>query len=74
MASKAAYYGTKPALNSATQAAAVTDVAALTSSNATGGDAPTEAEYNALRADVVAIRTTMNSLLAKLRTAGLLAP
>lgn len=54
------------------QAAAVANAAALTSAAATGGEAPTEAEYNALRVDVVAVRTTVNALLASLRTAGLL--
>ena len=62
----AAYYGTKP------RGAAVTDAAAMTSAAATGGDAPTEAEYNALRTDVVNLRTTVNALLASLRAAGLL--
>ncbi|TDD37888.1 hypothetical protein E1287_07475 [Actinomadura sp. KC06] len=52
------------------QGAAVSDVAALTSSAASGGEAPTEAEYNALRTDVAAIRTTVNALLASLRAAG----
>lgn len=69
---KAAYYGTKPALDSATQAAAVADVAALTSAAITGGESPTEAEHNAVRADLVATRTTLNALLASLRTAGLI--
>lgn len=55
------------------QAAAQADVAALTSSAATGGDAPTEGEHNAVRADLVATRTVLNSLLAKLRTAGIIA-
>jgi hypothetical protein len=54
------------------QAAAQADVAALTSATITGGEPPTEAEYNALRADLVATRTTLNSLLAKLRTAGVI--
>ncbi len=54
------------------QAAVVADAAALTSSAATGGDSPTEAEHNALRADVVALRTTVNALLASLRTANLI--
>lgn len=54
------------------QGAAVADAAALTSANASGGESPTEAEYNALRADVVAIRTTLNALLVSLRTANLL--
>lgn len=44
-----------------------TDAGALTSAAATGGDAPTEAEYNALRADVVALRTKVNQLLAAMR-------
>lgn len=72
MGTRAAYFGTKPALASASKAAAVADVAALTSAAATGGDAPTEAEHNAVRADMVAVRTTVNALLASLRTAGLL--
>lgn len=69
---RAAYYGTKPALADALQAVAVADLPALTSAAATGGDAPTEAEYNALRVDVSANRTKVNALLAALRTAGLL--
>ena len=55
-------------------AAAVADLGAMTSAAATGGDAPTEAEYNALRVDAAAVRTKVNALLASLRTAGLLAP
>lgn len=77
------------------QGAAVTDQAALTaaapaaltSADASGGEAPTEAEYNALRADVVALHTQLtaavadavvarakvNALLASLRTAALIA-
>ena len=54
-------------------AANVTDASALTSSAATGGDAPTEAEYNALRTDVSNLRTTVNALLASLRSAGAIA-
>ncbi len=54
------------------QGAAVADVAAITSSAATGGESPTEAEHNAVRTDVAAVRTTVNALLASLRTAGLL--
>lgn len=57
----------------ATQGVAVTDVAALTSTAASGGDSPTEAEHNALRADVVAIRTTLLALQDSLRDAGLIA-
>jgi hypothetical protein len=56
------------------QAAAQVDAVAMTSAAATGGDAPTEAEYNALRTDVVNLRNTVNSLLGKLRTGGVIAP
>jgi hypothetical protein len=55
------------------QGVAVADAAAFTSAAATGGDAPTEAEYNALRTDALAVRTTLNALLASLRTAGVIA-
>jgi hypothetical protein len=55
------------------QAAAQTDVGAVTSVVAAGAT-PTKAEYDALRVDVLAIRTVVNSLLAKLRTAGVIAP
>lgn len=55
-----------------TQAAAQADVAALTSAQISGGEPPTEAEYNALQADLAATRTVLNSLLAKLRTAGII--
>ncbi len=51
---------------------AVADVGALTSSAATGGDSPTEAEHNAVRTDVAAVRTTVNALLASLRAANLI--
>jgi len=54
-------------------ALAVADLGALTSAQITGGESPTEAEHNALQADVAAIRTKVNALLASLRTAGLLA-
>ncbi len=54
------------------QGAAVADVAALTSAAITGGESPTEAEHNAVRADAVAIRTTVNALLASLRAAGVI--
>lgn len=56
------------------QGAAVADAGALTSAAATGGDAPTEAEYNALRTDVSNLRTKVNALLGVLRDAGLIAP
>lgn len=47
--------------NAGTQASAITDATA-----ATGGDAPTEAEYNALV-------TKLNSVLAALRGVGIIA-
>lgn len=52
-------------------AAAQADAAALTAVAAVA--APTKAEYDALLADVTALRTAHNGLLAKLRTAGVLA-
>ncbi|MGC4891080.1 hypothetical protein [Micromonospora sp. DT227] len=55
------------------RAAAVADAAALTSVVA-AGSAPTKAEYDALRADVSALRTKLNAALAALRTAGVIAP
>lgn len=63
--------------------AAVADAAALTSVDGTaitGGESPTEAEHNALiaefnklRTDVEAVRTTLNTLLARERAHGLIA-
>ncbi len=72
MSKRIAYAG-DIALGNATVAAAVADASALTSSAATGGDSPTEAEYNALRTDVAALRTKLNALLASQRAAGQLA-
>jgi hypothetical protein len=63
-----------PAGEDFTAAAAQTDVAALTSAQLTGGESPTQAEHNALQADVAAVRTVLNSLLAKLRTSGAVTP
>ena len=54
------------------QAAAVTDAGALTSAAITGGESPTEAEHNAVQADVAALRTKLNALLGALRTAGVI--
>lgn len=54
------------------QAAAQADVGAVTSVVAAGAT-PTKAEYDALRVDALATRTVLNSLLAKLRTAGIIA-
>lgn len=56
-----------------TQGVAVTSPAAIGSAAATGGDAPTEAEYNLLRTDVVNSRTALTNLLTSLRNAGLIA-
>lgn len=56
-----------------TQAAASADAPALTSAVISGGESPTEAEYNLLRADLVATRSALNTALAALRTAGILA-
>lgn len=55
------------------QAAAQTDVGAVTSTVA-AGSTPTKAEFDALRVDALATRTVLNALLAKLRTAGIVAP
>lgn len=55
------------------RAAARADVAAATSAQISGGEDPTQAEYNALQADYVALRTAFNDLLAKLRTANVIA-
>jgi len=55
----------------AAQAAAQADVGAVTSVVAAGA-APTKAEYDALRVDALATRTALNSLLGKLRTAGVI--
>lgn len=60
-------FGTLPA-----QAAVQTDVGAVTSVVAAAGT-PTKAEYDALRVDALATRTVLNALLAKLRTAGVIA-
>jgi hypothetical protein len=56
----------------AVPAANQADVAALTQAAITGGESPTEAEFNALRDDHAATRTVVNALLAKLKTAGLM--
>ena len=40
--------------------------AAMTSSNAAGS--PTQGEYDALRADVVALRSTVEDLMTELKT------
>lgn len=65
--------GTPFAANQSDQMPVQADIAALTQAAITGGESPTEAEFNALRADHAATRTAVNSLLAKLKTAGLMA-
>lgn len=55
-----------------TQGAAVPDAPALTSSDA-AGETPTGEEYDALRADVAALRATVLALQASLRDAGFIA-
>lgn len=54
-------------------AALVAAPAAMTQAAITGGEAPTEAEFNALRADVSALRTTVANTLVELKAAGLMA-
>jgi hypothetical protein len=54
------------------QAAAQADMAAATAAAAAGAT-PTKAEFDKVVVDLAAARTTINGLLAKLRTAGLIA-
>lgn len=54
------------------QGVAVADQAALTAAASVG--VPTKVEFDKVVADAVAARTTLNALLASLRTAGVLAP
>jgi hypothetical protein len=54
------------------QTAAVTNAAAATAAAAAGAT-PTKAEFDALLADVNALRTKLNALLAAMRTSGQLA-
>lgn len=63
MANRAAYYGDKPALASATKAAAVADVAT----------ANADATYGQPEADLInELKTKLNAALAALRAAGLM--
>ena len=57
--------------NEAPRGAAVADAAALTAANA-AGDAPTDEEFDALVADVTALRTKLNELLGALRDTNLI--
>jgi hypothetical protein len=61
------------AARKAKQTASVADASAITSVAAAGAN-PTKAEYDALRNDVIALRTKVNALLAAMRTSGQLAP
>ncbi len=54
------------------QTAAVTNAAAATAA-AAAGPTPTKAAYDALLADVNALRTKLNALLAAMRTSGQMA-
>lgn len=60
------------ALREGTSADTVAAPAAMTQAAITGGESPTEAEFNALRADVVALRATVAALLTSLKAAGLM--
>lgn len=54
------------------QAAAQTDMAAVTTTAAAGAN-PTKAEFDKVVTDLAAARTTINGLLAKLRASGVIA-
>lgn len=63
--------GTPFAASTFKQVAARSDAAAATSTAAAGAN-PTKAEFDALRNDYLALRTVVNDLLAKMRTAEVL--
>ncbi|MCC9154901.1 hypothetical protein LZP81_30820 [Streptomyces parvulus] len=54
------------------QAAAQSDMVAVTTTAAAGAN-PTKAEFDKVVTDLAAARTTINGLLAKLRSAGIIA-
>ena len=60
------------ALRDASQSATQADTAALTSA-AAAGSTPTKAEFDKVVADLATIRTAQNALLAKLKSAGIMA-
>jgi hypothetical protein len=60
------------AAGQASQGVAVADQAALTAAASVG--VPTKVEFDKVVVDLAAARTTLNALLASLRTAGVLAP
>lgn len=49
---------------------AVSAPTAMTQAAITGGESPTEAEFNALRTDVVNLRTTVAAILTALQAVG----
>ena len=59
------------ALRDASQVAVQADVGALTS--AASVSSPTKTEFDKVVADLATLRTAQNALLAKMRTAGILA-
>lgn len=65
--------GTPFVANQSTQMPVQAATAALTQAAITGGESPTEAEFNALRADHAATWAAVNDLLVKLKTAGFMA-
>ena len=62
------------ALRESITADTVAAPAAMTQAAITGGESPTEAEFNALRADVAALRGTVATLITNLKAAGLVEP
>ncbi len=67
---QAANIGAIGALTSAAPAALTSSApAALTSAQISGGEDPTEAEFNALQADVAALRTTLAAVRTDVNTA-----
>lgn len=60
------------ALRDASQVAVQADTAALTAAAAVGAT-PTKAEFDKVVVDLAASRTAFNALLAKLKTAGIMA-
>jgi len=56
------------------ECAAVSNPTAMSQAAITGGESPTEAEFNALRTDLVNTRTTLQNLLTSLRAGGVLLP
>ena len=55
------------------EGATVAAPAALTSAQISGGEDPTQAEHNALQADVAALRATVAALITSLKNADVIA-